>query len=258
MATDGGLELAGRVAIVTGAGSGIGAATAETLGRSGSQLVLVGRNRAHLRKVQVALRAERIEAVVSLGDVGKEETGPAAVADAVNHFGRLDILVNNAGVALMKTVVDTTTADWDRVIKTNLSSVFYFCRAAIPVMRHQGCGTIVNVASEAGLVGFRQYAAYAASKAAVVNLTRAMALDHATDGIRVNSICPGSIETPLLESYYRSFADPMEARSADAREHPLGIGDPRDIANGVLYLVSDRAKYVTGHALVIDGGFTAG
>ncbi len=250
-------ELAERVAIVTGAGSGIGRATARLLGEMGARLVLVGRDRSQLASLRRELRARGIEAVVSAGDVGREPTARRAVEASTLHFGRLDILVNNAGMALMKTVVETTLEEWNHLMATNLSSVYLFSRAAIPVMLESSGGAIVNVASEAGLIGFKSYAAYSASKAAVVNLTRAMALDHAGDGIRVNSVCPGSIETPLLEAYYASFPDPVAARGADLQAHPLGLGEPEDIAWGILYLVSDRAKYVTGHALVIDGGFTA-
>jgi meso-butanediol dehydrogenase / (S,S)-butanediol dehydrogenase / diacetyl reductase len=250
-------ELAGRVAIVTGAGSGIGQATATRLGEAGARLVLVGRNRTRLLGLRRGLGVRGIEAVISSGDVGREATARRAIEASRHHFGRLDILVNNAGMALMKTAVETTLEEWERIMATNLSSVFLFSRAAIPLMTETGGGAIVNVASEAGLVGFKGYAAYSASKAAVVNLTRAMALDHAVVGIRVNCVCPGSIETPLLQAYYAAFADPVAARNADVQAHPLGLGDPDDIAWGIVYLVSDRAKYITGHALAIDGGFTA-
>jgi NAD(P)-dependent dehydrogenase (short-subunit alcohol dehydrogenase family) len=124
-------------------------------------------------------------------------------------------------------------------------------------MRRRRKGVIVNVASEAGLIGFKSYAAYSASKAAMVNLTRSMALDHAPDGIRVNCVCPGSIETRLLTRYYAAQSDPDAARSVDQQEHPLGLGSPEDVANAIVFLASNRASYVTGHAFVVDGGYTA-
>lgn len=250
-------ELEGQVALVTGAAKGIGAATAQLFAEEGARLVVVDRDTAKLEQVAAQLRGCPAEVVTIAGDVSEIGTADAAISAAVDSFGRLDILVNNAGIAFMATVLETTPEDWDRVLGTNLKSIYLFCRAAIPVMQRQGGGTIVNTASEAGVVGFYRYAAYSASKAAVVNFTRAMALDHAGDHIRVNCVCPGSIETPLLQEYFDSFPDPAAVRRDDEKAHPLGIGQPIDIAHGILYLASNRAAYVTGHALVIDGGFTA-
>lgn len=251
------LELKDRVAVVTGAASGIGKATAQLLASDGARLILVDLDGAGLSQTIDSLKALDANCVACMGDVSEEDTARRATAEALEQFGALDLLVNNAGIAFMGTVLDTKPEDWDRVLAVNLRSVYVFSRAAIPEMRRRRHGVIVNVASEAGLVGFSSYAAYSASKAAVVNLTRSMALDHARDGIRVNCVCPGSIETPLLKRYYDAQADPRAARSLDELDHPLGIGSPEDVANAILFLASNRARYVTGHAFAIDGGYTS-
>ncbi len=251
------LELENRVAIVTGAASGIGKATAQLLASEGARLILVDVDEAGLSQTIGSLEAVNARCAACLGDASEEDTAARAAAEALGRFGALDLLVNNAGIAFVGTVLDTKPEDWDRVLAVNLRSVFVFSRAAIPEMRRGRNGAIVNVASEAGLVGFNSYAAYSASKAAVVNLTRSMALDHARDGIRVNCVCPGSIETPLLKRYYDAQADPNAARSLDELDHPLGLGSPEDVANAILFLASNRARYVTGHAFVVDGGYTA-
>jgi NAD(P)-dependent dehydrogenase (short-subunit alcohol dehydrogenase family) len=168
--------------------------------------------------------------------------------------------VNCAGIALTGTVLETSLAEWDAIFAVNVRSVFLMSRATIPLMtaaEGRPGGNIVNVASEAGMVGFPQYAAYSASKAAVVNLTRSMALDCAPLGIRVNAVCPGSIETPLLRTFYEASGDAERARAEDVKTHPLGIGSPEDIATAITYLASQQASYVTGHALIVDGGYTA-
>ena len=251
------IDLSKRTAIVPGAGSGIGRATAKLLAEAGAGVVAVGRNQERLAALARELRFRGTPHAVVRGDVASEATARRAVAVCLRRFGRVDILVNNAGMAMMKSVPETSLAEWNQVLATNLTSVYLFSRFAIPEMERMGSGSVINVASEAGIVGFKDYAAYSASKAAIVNLSRAMALDHAARGIRVNSVCPGSIDTPLLGAYYRSFPDPVAEREADAATHPLGIGQPADVAWGILYLASDQARYVTGHALVIDGGFTA-
>ena len=251
-------SLATRVVYVTGAASGIGLATARMFAADGAALALTDLSTTRLDEV----RAELVETYgvhVSsyAGDLALETTAQQFVAQAHEDLGPADVLVNCAGVARMGTILDTTPEEWDRVFATNVRSVFLTSRAALPAMIERGRGVIVNVASEAGLVGFEEYAAYSASKAAVVNLTRSMALDHAPQGIRVNAVCPGSIETPLLQAFFEAAEDPAEARRQDALTHPLGIGVPDDIAHAIVYLASDGASYVTGHAMVVDGGYTA-
>jgi NAD(P)-dependent dehydrogenase (short-subunit alcohol dehydrogenase family) len=221
----------------------------------GVSLVLVDLAEDGLETLSGEIEAAGGRCAMVVGDAAIEGTAVAAVAACLGAFGRLDVLVNAAGVAFVGTVLETSVEDFDRIQRVNLRSVFLFARAAIPAMR--AGGAIVNVASEAGLVGFPSYAAYAASKAAVVNLTRSMALDHAPDGIRVNCVCPGSIETPLLRRFYEEQPDPAGARAEDERDHPLGIGQPEDVAQSVLFLAGPASGYVTGHALAVDGGYTA-
>jgi NAD(P)-dependent dehydrogenase (short-subunit alcohol dehydrogenase family) len=249
-------ELDGRTAIITGAASGIGRATAALFAREGAALALVDREERALEELREQLDRSGTECIAIEADVSSPGAAERVIGAAIERWGRLDILVNNAGIAFMGTVEKTTDQEWDYVFATNTTSVFRFVRAAVPALDRTGRGSIVNVASEAGLVGFANYAAYSSSKAAVVNLTRSLAIDYAPDRIRVNCVCPGSIETPLLQRYYDAQADPVQAREEDVLTHPLGIGRPEDVAEGILFLASDRARYVTGHALAIDGGYT--
>jgi NAD(P)-dependent dehydrogenase (short-subunit alcohol dehydrogenase family) len=180
------------------------------------------------------------------------------IRDAVNRFGRIDVLVNNAGIDLAKTVPDTSEAEWDRLLAVNLKGVFLCAKAAIPVMRHQGGGTIINVASELALVGGSAIAAYCASKGGVLLLSKAMAVDHAADNILVNCVCPGPIATPLLDSITRAERDPLAARrEIEARTLLKRLGRPDEIATVIAFLASDDASYMTGSTVVVDGGWTA-
>ncbi len=174
-------------------------------------------------------------------------------------FGRLDILVNNAGIIRRTTVLDITEEEWDRVMAVNVKSIFLLSQYAIPVMAKAGGGVIINTASGWGLVGGRNAVSYCASKGAVVNMTRAMALDHGEQNIRVNCICPGDTDTPMLRSEARQLGQADEQFLAEAADRPLQrIGRPEDIAQAALYLASDAASFVTGTALVVDGGGLAG
>jgi NAD(P)-dependent dehydrogenase (short-subunit alcohol dehydrogenase family) len=182
-----------------------------------------------------------------------------AILRTVSELGGLDILFNNAGIIRRSTVVDTTEEDWDLVMAVNLKSIFLLSREAIPIMAGAGGGVIINTASGWGLVGGRRAASYCASKGAVVNLTRAMALDHGGENIRVNCVCPGDTDTPLLHGEARQLGQPEQQFLADSAQRPLQrIGSPEEIAQAVLYLASDASSFVTGTALVVDGGGLAG
>jgi NAD(P)-dependent dehydrogenase (short-subunit alcohol dehydrogenase family) len=191
-------------------------------------------------------------------DVSLARQAAALVNKAVGAFGRLDILVNNAGIDLAKKVTDTTEEEWDRLMSVNLKGVFLCSRAAIPVMERTGGGVIVNVASELGLVGGSEVAAYAASKGGVVQLTKAMAIDHAESGIRVNCVAPGPVATPLLERIIQSSSDPSAERASIVDKTLLKrLARPEEIANVIAFVASDEASYMTGAVVVVDGGWTA-
>ncbi|MPY90164.1 MAG: SDR family oxidoreductase [Luteitalea sp.] len=238
-------QLAGKVVVVTGCASGIGQAIAEAVAAEGA--AVEGVDRQEVRESQVA----------DISDVGDVER---VVADIKRRRNHIDALVNCAGIWASGTVVTTDQELWDRIFAVNVRGAFLMSRAVIPSLEARGGGSIVNIASNYGLVGGRNAAAYAASKGAVVALTRAMALDHAAAGIRVNCICPGTVDTPLIRRPMREMV-PEEARALTASRlarHPLGrIGTPADIAPGTVYLISDGSSFVTGAVLPIDGGYTA-
>ena len=192
------------------------------------------------------------------GDVSDSATAAAIVAAVVRRFRKLDILVNNAGVGVAGTVLTTSEDDWDTLMRVNVKSMFLMAKAALPAMIGRQRGVIVNTASIAGVAGLRDRAAYAASKHAVVGLTRAMALDHVGDGIRVNCICPGTTMTPWVTQRVNESKDPKATLAAMTARQPMGrLGTTAEIAAGILYLASDDASFATGTALVVDGGFTA-
>ncbi len=248
----------GKVALVTGGASGIGRATAIRFSREGAAVVLVDIREEGRAVVDEIIRAGG-RAIFVRGDVTDAEDCNAAVESAVSEFGRLDVLFNNAGIIRRASVVDTTEEEWDRVMSVNVKSVFLLSKAAIPVMARTGGGAIVNTGSGWGLVGGRNASSYCASKAAVVNLTRAMALDHASQNIRVNCVCPGDTDTPMLREEARQLGEDVEAFLAGSAHRPMGrMGRPEEIAQAVVFLASDASSYVTGTALIVDGGGLAG
>ena len=250
------MQLSGKIALVTGATSGIGAAVAQVFAQHGATVIASGRN-ATRGSALVSNLAGDGHIFIACDLAQKQQIGEL-VTQAINKFDQLDILVNNAGVVYHRTVPATTDEVWDETMATNVSAVFYLCRSTIPNMIAKGGGVIVNIASTWGLVGAEKSAAYCASKGAIVQLTRAMAKDHAKDNIRINAVCPGSVDTPMLESEAEQFnvtAD--QARTTWAAAAPNGkIATAEDVAQSVLFLASDNASHIHGVSLPVDGGVT--
>lgn len=249
------MRLAGKVCIVTGGGSGIGRASCVLFAREGGKVVVADKS----REAAESVAREAGEAAIGLRtDVSDSRSVRAMLKQTVDRFGRLDVLVNNAGYGIPGSVVETDEADWDRLMAVNLNGVFYGCKYAIPIMRKQGGGVIVNTASVVATVGIRDRAAYCASKGAVAALTRAMALDHVTEGIRINCIAPGTIDSPYFDEMLAKSEQPEEMRRELERRQAMNrLGTPEEIALGILYLACDDSSFATGSMLTVDGGMTA-
>jgi meso-butanediol dehydrogenase/(S,S)-butanediol dehydrogenase/diacetyl reductase len=243
-----------KAVLVTGASSGIGAAAARAFGEAGAQVMVSGLDEAGSRATAEAITAAGGEAGHLHGDLADRDICRRLFDESLSYLGRLDVLVNNAGLSRRGTVEDLSDDDWDLTLAVDLSAVFFMSRAAIPVMKRQGGGAIVNTASELAIVATRNQAAYCAAKAGVLQFTKAMALDHARDGIRINAVCPGPVDTPLLAS---GREDREAALIAIAEETPMGrLGRPEEIAAAILFLASDDASFMTGAAMVVDGGIS--
>lgn len=252
-------SLTGTRALIAGGASGIGRATALLFAREGAAISVVDLDEVGGRAVGKEIDHEGSRAIFVPCDVTQAGDCQRAVEQTVRDLGGLDVLVNSAGIIRRANVLETTEAEWDQVMAVNVKSVFLLSKYAIPVMAEAGGGVIINVASGWGLVGGPRAAAYCASKGAVVQLTKSMALDHGRQNIRVNCICPGDTDTPMLRDEARQLGEPMERFLAEAAERPLGrIGRPEDIAEAALYLASDASSFITGTALVVDGGGIAG
>ncbi len=247
--------LDGRSAIVTGGASGIGRATAILLAAEGAAVAVVDVDLDGARRAAEAIAAEGGRVLALRCDVTASADCRRSVEETVAAFGRLDVLVNCAGIIRRADVVGTSEEDWDRVLAVNLKSVFLMAKHAVPRMAEGGGGAIVNLGSGWGLKGGPQAVSYCASKGAVVNLTRAMAIDHGSQNIRVNAVCPGDTDTPMLRAEARQLGVDEDTFLASSAERPLArLGTPEDIARAILYLASDGAAWVTGTSLVVDGG----
>jgi NAD(P)-dependent dehydrogenase (short-subunit alcohol dehydrogenase family) len=251
--------LQGKVTLVTGAGSGIGAAIAETFALAGAFVFVTDRDEKCGRETAAMINAKKLEAEFLLLDVTSEGSCQQVAAAVLSTKGRLDVLVNNAGIGHVGTMMQTSGADLDRLYAVNVRGVFNVTKAFLPDMLKRRAGNVINIASIGGVVGVRDRVAYCATKFAVVGLTKSMALDHAKDGIRVNCICPGRVETPFVAERLKEYPDPEKARQEMSATQALGrMGKPEEIAAAALYLASDDSAFVTGSEFIIDGGFSAG
>jgi NAD(P)-dependent dehydrogenase (short-subunit alcohol dehydrogenase family) len=251
-------RLADKVALITGGASGIGKATALLFAEEGAAVVLADINSTGGSQAAGQIQEAGGRAIFVPCDVTQADDCHRAVQATLDAFGALDILFNNAGVIRRADVVGTSEADWDLVLDVNLKSIFLMSKYAVPVMARAGGGAIINTSSGWGLRGGAKAVSYCAAKGAVVNMTRAMAIDHGPQNIRVNCICPGDTDTPMLRDEARQLGQAESGFMAEAAQRPLGrYAQPEEIARAVLYLASEAASYVTGSALVIDGGGSA-
>jgi len=248
-------RLKGKTAIVTGASSGIGRACALAFGREGANLALVARRRERLEQLAQEIGSS---ALALQADVSKQDQIDRVVADTVEHFGTVNILLNNAGILHIGTAEQITEEQWNETFNLNVRGLWLLSRAVLPHMRKSGGGSIINMASVLGINGARNRAAYAASKGAVVLLTKCMAIDHGAENIRVNAVCPSFVETELTAKVISQAPNPEKVRSERTAAHPIGrLGRPEDIAGMAVYLASDESSWVTGGVFAVDGGYLA-
>ncbi len=242
--------------MVTGASRGIGRAIVERFLTEGANVLMTQRSIASGEAAQAELAQEHSGRVAFRAADIRDSASVSRLMDAaVERFGALDILCNNAGIGLLRAVHETSDEEYELVMDTNVRGVFLACREAIPQMLAKGAGSIVNIGSVAGSVGFEKDAAYCASKGAVLALTRQMALDYSSRGIRVNCVCPGFVETEMMRRFIDSHADPAPVREQIIAMHPIGrVGRPEEVAAAAAFLASDDASFVTGASLAVDGG----
>lgn len=252
------MRLADKVAVITGAGSGIGRASALRFAREGARVMVVDWHGDDAQATVDAIRAEGGVAAAHTVDVSQEEEMAQLVARVIATEGRIDVLFNNAAVQVFGTIPETIPADWHRVMDINLKAIYLGCRFVIPHMEQQGGGSVISTSSVLGLVGDPMLPAYGATKGAIIAMTKAMAQAHGPQGVRVNCICPGDVATPLVMEYFEQQADPVAARREVEGHYALRrIAEPDDIARAALFLAADDSSFVTGTALVVDGGLTS-
>jgi NAD(P)-dependent dehydrogenase (short-subunit alcohol dehydrogenase family) len=251
-------RLTGKSALITGGGTGIGQAMALAFAREGAQVAVAGRRKNKLEETLRLLQDTGCSALALECDVTKAADTIRAAKSAEEVFGKLNVLVNNAGALSVSTVETISEDDWDDVMTTNIKGPFLMSRAALPAMRRAGGGSIINVGSVLGIVAIRDRAAYCASKGGVSMLTRAMALDHAHDNIRVNCLCPSIVESDMTRNFFAETEAGRQARESRLASIPLGrFGKPNDIAGLAVFLASDESSWMTGTVIPVDGGVTA-
>ena len=249
------MRLKDKIAIITGGGSGIGEATARRFVEEGATVIVADKNAKGAERVAGSL-GQSARAITC--DVSKSDQVRALIEGTAKRHGRLDILVNNAGYGIKGSVVETSEADWDALMSVNIKGVFLGCKFAIPIMAAQGGGAIVNTASTTARAGIADRAAYVTSKGAVAAMTRAMALDHVHQNVRINAVGPGTIGSAYFDEMFKNAPDPEGLRrSLEIRQPMNRLGTPLEIANAILFLASDEASFCTGTTLFADGGWTA-
>jgi NAD(P)-dependent dehydrogenase (short-subunit alcohol dehydrogenase family) len=252
------MKLIDQIAIVTGAGSGIGAATAMLFAAEGARVVIVDEDAAGAARTAAAIVSAEGTAQTHVADAADAAAVERIVGATMQAFGRIDILVTSAAISVGGTVTTVSEADWDRLFRVNVKAVFLWCRAVIPPMAARGKGSIVTLGSQLAIASLGNSAPYIASKGAIVSLTKTMAVDYARDGIRVNALMPGAIDTPFLQRSMARQADPQASAERSRKRHAMGrFGRAEEVARAALFLASDDASFTTGSLLFVDGGWTA-
>jgi len=250
------MELDGKVAIVTGGNTGIGRAISEVFARENASVMIGARNVETGEETVKAIQQKGGTASFLRTDVQDSSQIKKLVDETVKRYGTVDIVCHNAGRELVKSLVDTTVEEWDMVLNTNARGAFLLSKYALPIMIAKKKGVVINIASQLGFVAFDQYTAYCASKGAIIQLTRATALEYAKHGIRVNCVCPGAVDTAMVDRELALFPNPAEIRKQVIADHPIGrMAKPLEIAEVVLFLASDRASFVLGECMLVDGGY---
>jgi NAD(P)-dependent dehydrogenase (short-subunit alcohol dehydrogenase family) len=253
------MKLADKVAIITGGNSGIGEATAELFSREGARVCITGRNEKRCQDVVAKIKKAGGEAIYTITDVRFPDECQQAVEATIKAFGKVDILINNAGVYFAENTVECTEEHWDLTVDVSLKGAFLMSKFALPSMIERRSGVIIHVSSGWGVQGGERAVSYCAAKGGMVVMTKAMAIDHGAQGIRVNCLSPGDVMTPMLEADARDQGMTVEEYKAAAAQRPMGrVGTPEELANAALFLASDDSSYMTGANLVVDGGGVAG